>query len=281
MSNIRIITDSASDIIGNSHSNITVLPLGISFNGNEFLDGVDINHERFYEMLVESDVLPKTSQINPFTFQQEFEKCVNNGETVIAITLSGKLSGTYQSACTAASEFDGKVFVVDSENVTIGEMALIEYALKLIDKGLEASEIVKELNAAKKKIRLVALLDTLEYLKKGGRISAATAFVGNVLNIKPVIAITKGVVEVLGKARGSKQGNNLLVQQINECGGINFDMPHFLGYTGLSSSLIEKYINDSRKIWETHMDKPSVIHVGASIGTHVGPGAIAAAFFAN
>lgn len=202
------------------------------------------------------------------------------GDAAIIITLSGKLSGTYQSACIAASEFDENVYVVDSENVAVGERALIEYALRLKDQGKDAEFIVTELESTKKDIHTIALLDTLEYLKKGGRISKTVAFAGNVLSIKPVVGVTDGEVVILGKARGSKQGNNLLIEQINKAGGIDFDMPYFLGYTGLSDALLQKYISDSKDIWMEHVESLPVFTVGGTIGTHVGPGAIALAFFA-
>ena len=122
-------------------------------------------------------------------------------------------------------------------------------------------------------------MDTLEYLKKGGRISATAAAIGSLLSIKPVIAVVDGELEVLGKARGSKQGNNLLVQQIEATGGIDFTKPFFLGYTGLSDVTINKYIEDSKSLWEENTTELPVTRVGAAVGTHIGPGGIAVAFF--
>ena len=127
-----------------------------------------------------------------------------DGETVIAITISGRLSGTYQSATIAAEDFAGKVFVIDSYNATIGEGILVRYALLLKDRGLSAKEIVGILEASKEQIHTLGVLDTLEYLKKGGRISAATAFLGSAMAIKPVVAVSEGEIVMLGKARGSK-----------------------------------------------------------------------------
>ena len=256
-----------------------VLPLSINFGDVEYKDGVNLTHKQFYEKLIESDELPKTSQIAPYDFEEAIKEASADGSQVIIITLSSKLSGTYQSACIAAEECGGEVYVVDSENVTVGEMALVEYGIRLKEQGMSASEIADTLNRAKKNIRLVALLDTLEYLKKGGRISKAVAFAGGLLSIKPVIAIENGEVEILGKARGSKQGNNFLIQQIEKSGGITFDMPIFLGYTGLSDELLQKYIVDSIALWEGNIDRLPIFTVGGTIGTHVGPGAIAVAFF--
>ena len=186
---IRIITDSASDIVDNGREDLTVLPINIRFGDDEFQDGVNLTHRMFYEKLVESDELPVTSQVPPFVFEEAYEAVKAQGDQAIVITISSKLSGTYQSAVLAAEGCGDSVRVVDSENASIGQRALVEYALKLKDAGLDYESIVERLEAHKNRIRLVALLDTLEYLKKGGRISKTAALAGNLLSIKPVIAI--------------------------------------------------------------------------------------------
>lgn len=277
--NIQIITDSASDIPNQVREDVTVLPMTITFNDTEYQDGVNLSHQEFYERLIESSELPTTSQIPPYHFANAIRNALSEEKEVIIITLSAKLSGTYQSACIAASEFDHGVYVVDSENVTVGEHALVEYALRLKDQGMDAASIVNKLEADKKHIHLIALLDTLEYLKKGGRIGKAAAFAGGVLSIKPVIAIEQGEVVILGKARGSKQGNNFLVQKIKEY-GVDFHKPYFLGYTGLNDTLLQKYIDDSKDLWKDNAENLAITTVGGTIGTHAGPGAIAVAFFA-
>ena len=276
---IQIITDSASDIVDKRREDLTVLPVNIAFGEEEFQDGINLTHRMFYEKLIECDVLPVTSQVPPFAFEEAFRKAVEAGGQVIAITLSSKLSGTWQSACMAAEEFGGKVRVVDSENASIGQHALVEYALRLKNAGLSFEEIVERLEADKGRIRLIALLDTLEYLKKGGRISKAAAMAGSLLSIKPVIAIQGGEVAILGKARGSKQGNNLLAEQVARTGGIDFEKPFFLGYTGLADSMLRKYIADHEALWKSSVDALETSSVGGTIGTHVGPGAIGVAFF--
>ena len=154
-------------------------------------------------------------------------------------------------------------------------------AFRLLDAGSSAEEIAKALEEEKKNIVIVALVDTLEYLKRGGRISKTAAFAGGILNIKPVISVTDGEIHLLGKARGSKMGNNLLVQEINEAGGIDFSKPVLLGYSGLSDALLLKYIEDSRHIWEDNLKEVRYTTVGSVIGTHLGPGAVVVAFFKN
>lgn len=283
---VRIITDSASDITREDiaaagNPALTVLPLSISFGNTTYEDGVNLSHQRFYELLVEGDDLPMTGQVNPYAFEQAIGEARAAGDEVIAITLSGKLSGTNASANTAAASFDSGVYVVDSKNVTVGERVLVDYALRLVGEGLSAVDIATALEQAREDIYVVGLLDTLEYLRRGGRIPASAAALGKLLSIKPVITIEDGAVELLGKARGSKNGRNLLTQQVETAGGIDFAMPIALGYAGLDDALLRKYIEDSRHIWEDHIaleDLP-VHSVGATIGTHVGPGAIALAFF--
>lgn len=275
---IRIITDSASDLLVPHRPEITVLPMTITFGEEQFRDGVDLTHRQFYEKLIEGEDLPTTSQIAPAQFEEAFRAAVEAGESVVAVVLSSKLSGTYQSACIAAEEFPDKVFVVDSANATIGERILVERGLELMDQGLDAAAIAAKLDEEKADIQLVALLDTLEYLKRGGRVSASVALVGGLLAIKPVVAVQDGEVVMLGKARGSKNGNNLLVQEIQKT-GVDFSRPYKLGYTGLEDSLLQKYIADSAALWEGQTDALPTGTVGGTIGTHVGPGAIAVAFF--
>jgi len=242
------------------------------------VDGVTIDHKAFYEKLVETDVHPSTSQASPAAFEAEYEKARDAGEAAVVITLTSKLSGTYQSATIAAEDYDN-IYIVDSGTVAIGGGILVEYALRLLGEGLEAKEIAERLEEVKNRIVIVALVDTLEYLKKGGRISGAVAFVGGVLNIKPVLSVVDGEINMLGKARGSRMGNNLLVQEIEKAGGVDFSMPLLLGYTGLSDAMLLKYIEDSKHIWEGNVDEVKYTTIGSVIGTHAGPGAVAVAFF--
>lgn len=278
---VRIITDSASDMSASEHPALEVLPLSITFGNEVYLDGVDIDHTRFYEKLVEGDEMPKTGQVNPYAFSQAIAAAREAGDEAVIITVGGKLSGTHQSACTALAEAPGgDVLVVDSNNVTLGERILVEYALRLVDEGRTAQEIATAVKAARDRVVVMGLLETLEYLVRGGRISAAAGAVGTLLSFKPVVAVQDGLVVQLGKARGSKNGRNLLTQQVEAAGGVDFSMPIALGYTGFSDALLTKYIEDSHALWAGHSEDELPIHtIGATIGTHVGPGAIAVAFF--
>lgn len=282
---VRIITDSASDITAEEIQDnawpLEVLPLGITFGTTTYQDGVDLSTRRFYELLIEGDDLPKTSQVTPFAFGETIRRAREAGDEALVITVSSELSGTYESAIAAASEAGEGVWVVDSRNVTVGERVLVEYALGLVAEGRAACDIASELERVREDISVVALLDTLEYLRRGGRVPAAAAAVGQLLAIKPVVAVEDGKVVILGKARGSKSGRNLLTQQVERAGGIDFTRPLALGYAGLDDTLLRKYIADSRTLWEGHVAEGELpVHVvGPTIGTHVGPGAIALAFF--
>lgn len=281
---IKILIDSGCDVEKDQAQalGITVLPFTVRFGDEEYLDGFTLSHEQFFEKLIENADLPQTSQINEFTFAEKFEELTADGSEVVAITISSKLSGTYSSAVKAAKKFAGKVFVVDSLNACIGERILLDYALRLVEKGeLTAAQIAAELNDKKCKIQLLAVLDTLKYLRKGGRISSVAAVAGEMLSIKPVISVVGGEVKLVGKAMGSKKGNNLLNQLVSKCGGIDFSMPYVLGYSGLSDAFLKKYIADSENLWKGKAESIPYYLIGSTIGTHVGPGAIAVAFFAN
>ena len=281
---VKILVDSASDLEQQDASElgVTVLPLQIRFGSEEYLDGVSLTHREFFEKLIETDELPQTSQINEYRFDEVFASLTADGSDVIAITLSSKLSGTHASAVKAAKKYAGKVVVVDSLNACIGERILLEYAVRLVGEGkLTAAQIAAELDEKKGKIQLLAVLDTLKYLRKGGRISSVTAIAGEMLSIKPVISVVRGEVKLVGKAMGSKKGNNLLTQLVRDCGGIDFTMPYVLGYSGLSDAFLQKYIRDSESLWKGYTDHVPYHMIGSTIGTHVGPGAIAVAFFAK
>lgn len=278
---VKIIVDSTTDLTEEIKHRFVVVPLTIHFGEEEFVDGVTIDHKQFYEKLIESDLLPTTSQATPNAFAQVFRKIVDNGDDAVVLTISSKLSGTCQSALIAAEDFEGRIFVVDGQSVAIGTGILAELALSLADEGMSAADIAERLTAERENVRLIAMLDTLEYLKKGGRISKTVAFAGGLLSIKPVINLNDGEISILGKARGSKQGNNLLVKEIQAAGGVDFSKPLLLGYTGLSDVLLQKYMEDSAFLWEGNTDKLRYTVVGSVVGTHAGPGAVAAAFFSN
>lgn len=287
---IQIMTDSSSDFSEKEAERygIEILPLKVNFNGTEYLDGKTLGPHEFYEKLIETDILPVTSQIPPTEFEERFRAAAQEGRDVLCITISQKLSGCYQSANIAREDVledfpEAQIFIVDSENACVGQRVLVELAIRLRAVGADVASIAAQLEEKKKKVHLVALVDTLEYLVKGGRLSRAAGVVGEMLSIKPVIAVEHGEVVVLGKARGSRNANNKLTEMVDRSGGIDFDMPYSLAYSGLSRVLLDKYIADSEYLFRDKLtpEKLPVSCIGATIGTHVGPGAIGLAFFAG
>ena len=276
---VKIILDSTTDVAPELKGRFEVIPLPIFFGEEKYYDGVNLTHAQFYEKLAAGKDLPTTSQATPFEYENVYKKVTEAGDSAVVLTLSKKLSGTYQSAVIAAEKFKGKIYVVDSDTVTISAGILAEYALGLSEKGLSAKEIASEIDKEKKNVRLVAMVDTLEYLKRGGRISKTVAFAGELLNFKPVVSVEDGEVKLLGKARGAKQGNNLLEKEIEKAGGVNYDMPLLLGYSGTDDGIIKRYIQDFSRLWIGKTDNLRISEIGTVVGTHAGPGAIAVAFF--
>ena len=272
---VRIIIDSTADHISAVRQRCTVVPLTIRFGDTEFTDGVTIHHQEFYEKLVSSQELPTTSQPTPDAFAKAYREAVDAGDQAVVITISSQLSGTYQSACIAAMDFEDDVFVVDSLSAALGSGILAEYALDLADRGLSAAEIAEELTRQRENVCLIALVDTLEYLKKGGRVSKTVAFAGELLSIKPIISLPGGKVEVISKARGTKQAQMNLDKEIEAAGGIDTTKPFLAGYAGTSCAPLAQYLETSALCPE------NIAHtiIGSAIGTHVGPGAVAVAFF--
>ena len=278
---VRIMVDSACDLtkMQAEELGLDYISLKTIFGEEEYLDGTTLSHEEFYEKLIECGTIPTTSQIPPYEFERKFREIKEEGDVAVVITLSSLLSGTYQSAVIALEGYEDCIYLVDSLNISIGEQNLVKYAVRLRNQGMNAPEIAEELNKVKHNICVLAVFDTLEYLKQGGRISKSAAWAGTMLSIKPVISVVKGEVIVLGKARGSKNGNNLLMENVRVSGGIDFSMPYCLGYSGLDDSLLQKYIKDSAALWEGKTDKLPISTIGSTIGTHAGPGAIAVSFF--
>lgn len=275
---VQIIIDSTVDLPDDARGAYRVVPLTVHFGDEAFVDGVTIDRERFYERLVESDILPTTSQATPASFDEVFREVARAGDSAVVLTISSKLSGTYQSACIAADGYEN-IYVVDSQTVAIGSGILAEYALQCARSGMDAAQIVRRLEKKRQDVCLLALLDTLEYLKRGGRISRTVAFAGGLLSIKPVVTVQDGEILVVGKARGSKQGNNLLMEKVHTCGGIDFDLPILLGYSGLSDVCLRKYVEDSRSLWQGHAETLASTRICSVVGTHTGPGVVAVAFF--
>lgn len=276
--NVRIITDSTADLRADLVGKIPFVPLTINFGEEEFVDNVTMSRKAFYEHLAVCKDLPKTSQPTPDAFAQEYEKAIAAGEKVIVLTISSKLSGTYQSANIAAMDYPGQVYVVDTLSATIGIGVLAEMAYDMAQQGVDAEAIVAKLEEEKHKLVLFAALDTLEFLVRGGRLSKVAGFAGGLLSIKPVITLKDGEIAVIGKARGTKQANVMMNKEIAGVGGVDAEKPVLVGYTGLSDELLQKYVEESEAVY-AEVEGLDCAMISGAIGTHVGPGAYAMAFF--
>ena len=277
---VKIIVDSSSDIGIERAKELGLIfkPMKTYFGEKEFLDGINLTHTQFYDMLENSGYHPTTSQITPFEYEEIFKEATADGSDAVYIALSSKFSGSCNNAKMVAEDFDGKVFVIDSFNVAVGEQLLILDAVKMRDEGKTAKEIYEVLQPKAHKARLVAVMDTLKYLKKGGRISAAEAIAGELLNIKPVVTVEKGAVATLGKARGQRKGLEMLRSYIDK---FNPDFSDIctLAYTGVDPTGAELFLEQNADLFENFGFVPTPCTIGGTIGTHIGPGTVAIAFY--
>lgn len=279
---LRILTDSTADLPAAlaQRMQVEIIPLQVTFeNGETYRDGLDLSPDEFYERLNKCHKLPSTSQPSPEAFEKAFQDARDAGDDVIAILLSSKISGTYQSAQIAASLVDyEKIYLIDGMNATLGNQLLIRLAVELRDEGRTTGEIVSILEEEKHKVRLLAVVDDLKYFRKGGRLSGAEAFAGAVLGIKPVVGMKDGHVGLVGKARGMPGAYVALFKLLDQDGGLDRDKRYLVGYTAHHRAVepIQKYL-----IGNLHLPAAEVFHIGPVIGTHAGPGAAGIAYFAK
>ena len=271
---VRIITDSAADFepAELEKLNITCIPLSVRFGDEEYQENINLSKARFYELLLFSSELPKTSQASPQILLDHFEDAKEAGDEAVYITISSGISGTYQTACMTRdmSEYDG-AYVLDSRNATGGQRQLVEYACKLRDQGCTAAEIVEQVGALRDRVVLYACIDTLEYLYKGGRISQTAYTLGSLAQIKPIIRVDEqGGIAVPSKAMGMRKGMDLLCKRV-QAQIPDPEFPLYVMFTNnraVAESLAAKLRPLGYEIPDSH-----IIGVGAAIGAHVGPDA--------
>ena len=276
---IEIFTDSTSDITPAMAKklDVRVLPLTVQFGEESFRDGLDISNSDFYGRLRNAQTLPTTSQINPDVFISAFQEALNRGNQVVGIFVSSELSGTFQSAMIAKEMLDsGDIFVVDSRQVALSLGLLVTEAVRLRKEGWTATQMAHELTLLREKVRLYAVVDTLKYLKMGGRISATTAVLGGVLGITPIIALKDGKVESVGKTRGRKAGVQWIREQANG-EELDFSRPLVLGHTDCLQAL--ETVTEGFSDLLPRFSEASSRGIGAVVGTHAGPGAAGVAYF--
>lgn len=276
---IRIVTDSTSDLSPQraAELGVEVVPLAVHFGEETFRDGVEITNEEFYARLAQVDTLPTTSQVPPETFIQVFRRITEGGDQVLGLFISGAMSGTSQSANIARGIVDeDNIAVVETGTVTFGLGLLVETACRLRDQGLSLSELEQKLTQLAGRVRLLAVVDTLKYLKMGGRISGATAVVGGILGITPIITIQDGLVVSVGKTRGRKAGFQFIDKWLQEKEAPDTSLPVTFGHSNASQVMEECMAYFGPKLAGADLLSSDI---GSVVGTHVGPGAAGLAYF--
>lgn len=275
---VKLIIDAGSDltVAQAKELDVTLIPMSVRFGSEEYLSGVDITNEEFYNRLTTEKELPTTSQPTPYAFEEVYQQVVDAGDEAVVLCVSSALSGTYQSACIAADGLEDRIFVVDTRAVSVAEKILLDYAISLRNHGANAQAIAAELEKKKEDVCVFGAVETLEYLIKGGRLSKTAGAVGSVLGIRPVLHLVDGALEVAGKARGAKAAITMTHQFISDV-GIDFTMPCGLGYTGNDPKVLSPFLEAQNASW-SGQDIP-VYNVGSTVGTHTGPGLFLVAFF--
>lgn len=275
---IRIITDSTCDLspARQRELGVEVAPLSVHFGAETFRDGVDLSNGAFYDRLRKAETLPTTAQVNPEEFAARFRAHVDDGDEVVGIFLSSLLSGTCQSAAIARDMVDeDKIFVVDSGTVTFALGLLVERAAALRDMGRSGREIAAEVERLSKRLRFYAVVETLRYLKMGGRISGATAVVGGLLGITPILNIRDGVVEAAGKSRGRKGAYQWMEAKL-QAEPPDLALPVAFGHSDAPAVMAECEGYFLEKLPGAVVRESDI---GAVVGTHAGPGCAGIAYF--
>lgn len=276
---IRFIVDSTADLTAEQAQDwqVEIAPLGVTFGGETFLQGVDITLDTFYKKLRAAKELPTTTQVNPHAFEQLFRPAMEAGDEVLVLCLSSKLSGTYQSACIAAELFpQERIAIIDTTTVTIGMQALLERAVRLRSAGASLAEMTAEIEALRPRTVIYAMIDDLTYLVKGGRLPAVGAKVGGLLNLKPMITIEDGQVKLAGMARGVRKAYDWIAQRV-AADGVADGFAVYFGHTDAPRLVpeLEKVVAEQADLAGHSVGR---CDIGVVIGTHAGPGAVAVAF---
>ena len=276
---ITLITDSTCDLDPKflESEGIQFAPLKVLFGEKEYVDKLDLTNPEFYELMRNSKELPTTSQVNPGEFYDLFSKAIEAGNQVVGIFLSSELSGTYNSAVVAKEMLGSEqIHLIDSRTVSFALGLMVSRIQKMIDAGVGLTDILKEADEMIEKSQLYGMLDTLENLKKGGRLSSGTAMIGKMLNLKPIIEVNEGLVNVAEKARGSKKGMAWMIDQLEK------SYPE-----GEIKILGVAHANNKEKAAELKtlllqrfkIDEIMDIEIGSVVGTHAGEGAVGITYF--
>lgn len=275
---VKIIADSGCDLTLEQAQalGVEIVPLHIEYNEKTYLDRLEIEPDSLYQILERNEGMPKTSQPSPAAFMTMFEKYPN--DELVVLTIAKELSGTYQAAHLAKNMSEREnIYIADTQQVTMSLLYLIQEACRLRDEGKSGKGILEEIELMKSQIKIVAIVDTLDYLQKGGRLSKTAAIAGNFLKIKPIIGVEQGNVVVLSKARGKKSAVGEVLKLLEQD---QIDLSKCLfGYTGKDEQVLEGFYEQilEQYPFESH----EKIQIGPAIGTHVGPGAKAIVYRAK
>lgn len=273
MSKIAVVTDSTCDLSFEfmKENNIKFLPLAVDMGDKTYKDKIEISNAEFYERIKDKTVTPKTAQVTPFAFEEVFKAELEKGNEVICITLSSILSGTNSSANIAKEGIGSdKIHVIDSKSVSLGEGYLVYTAAKMAEEGKSIGEIVEYIETLIKKLDTIIAFDTMEMLKRGGRISPAKAAIGGILGIKPMLTITEGTLEPVGKAKGKKAAYKEMIQYLKDK-DIDLTKPVMVVHSNdveACDNMIEILRN------EFSVSDIMSSEIGPVVGTHAGPGAL-------
>lgn len=274
---VKILTDSSCDIDLEraEKMGIEIVPIEVHFGEESYRAGIDLSTQEFYEKLKTVDKLPTTTQITPVTFEEIFRKHIDNGDEIVGMFISAEMSGTYQNALLAKNMIGSdKIHIVNTLQTTFGLGLLLSEACAMRDRGMDGKTIYEKVTELVPRVKLLASVETLKYLKMGGRLSAATAMVGGILGIYPVITIENGKVITVGKARGRAAASRVIESQIKDI-GISSDYGVTFGHSACPDvcAAFEKQFSE-------YVGKRQVMssEIGCIVGTHVGPGAVGIAF---
>lgn len=279
MMGIRIIIDSASDYV-KEHAEamgLKYIPLQVAFGDVSYRDGIDITKDEFYEKLASSTVTPMTSQPATQDIAEVYRSVVDAGDVGIVITLASSISGTYHHCAMMAKEYEGQIFVINSGTASLGVQLIAEEALSQVAAGASVEEVIGSIEANVKRAYTFATLDTLEYLKRGGRISPTMKLVAGLLSVKPIIVLHEDQFELAAKGRGRKNAFKVFHDLPSMTGHVE---PHLmrLGYSGTSREPVESFLAQYPEM--ASVAEP-LGQLGSVIGTHVGPGSLVMAFLAD
>lgn len=275
---IKIITDSTADLPREiiERYQIEILPLIVNFDEDSYVDGMEITPSEFYEKMRNSKNLPTTSQVPIKTIQDSFESNLKAYDFILAIFLSSKMSGTYQTASLIARDLGSdKIHLIDSGQVTLSLGLVVLEAARLVEKGLSKDELILHMERILERVRLRAIIGSLDNLKKGGRLSAASALIGSALKIKPIIEVNEGLVEVLHKARGEKNALKWLLEAFEAEADVSY--PIVVGH----SYCLEKCRILREEIESRSGSVDCFTELGAVVGTHAGEGCYGVAYIAK